>query len=127
MHERSAKLKMSNHDIRALIEQGKAVLGIEMGSTRIKAVLSDENGQILALGGQSWENSLVNGVWTYGLDEVWSGLRSAYASLRQEVEQRYSVTLRRLSAIGISGMMHGYLAFDASGELLAPSAPGAIP
>ena len=101
------------------IENGNAILGIEFGSTRIKAVLIDDGGAVLAVGGYDWENSLKNGIWTYGLDEIYAGLKGSYASLKADVKERYGVTLTSLKAIGISGMMHGYLPFDENGELLA--------
>ena len=102
------------------IASGKAVLGIELGSTRIKAVLIDENHAPIASGSHEWENQLVNGVWTYSMEAVWSGLQACYADLRRDVQQKYGVGLKKIAAIGISAMMHGYLAFDAQGELLAP-------
>ncbi|MBQ8184003.1 MAG: FGGY-family carbohydrate kinase [Clostridia bacterium] len=107
-------------DIKTYIEEGKAVLGIEFGSTRIKGVLIDDAGEVLAVGGYEWENSLVNGIWTYGEDEFFAGLKGCYATLKQDVKEKYGITLKNLKAIGISGMMHGYLAFDADGKLLAP-------
>jgi sugar (pentulose or hexulose) kinase len=93
-----------------------AVLGIELGSTRIKACLIDADGRTIAAGSHSWENRLENGLWTYGLDEVRAGLRAAYADLVAALGQ----APRSFAAIGVSAMMHGYLAFDASGELLVP-------
>ena len=101
------------------IESGKAILGIEFGSTRIKAVLIDDAGAVLAVGGYDWENSLKNGIWTYSLDEIYAGLKGSYASLKADVKEKYSVTLKSFKAIGISGMMHGYLPFNEKGELLA--------
>lgn len=98
----------------------KAVLGLELGSTRIKAVLIDENHQPIAAGGYAWENVLEDGVWTYHMDEVWKGLRGCYRDLAQDVERRYGEKLRRVAAIGVSGMMHGYLVFGEDGELLTP-------
>lgn len=103
-----------------LIQEGKAVLGMELGSTRIKAVLIDFKGSVLAVGFHDWENSLVNGYWTYSLDEIHAGVKDCYASLRKEVEEKYGVTLKKLGSIGISGMMHGYMAFDKEGTLLTP-------
>lgn len=107
-------------DYKAYLEAGKGILGIEFGSTRIKAVLIDEKGVVLASGGHGWENHFEDGVWTYPLEEVWSGLQDAYANLRKEVESEYGVNLTRLAAIGFSAMMHGYLAFDNKDELLVP-------
>ncbi|MBQ6550920.1 MAG: FGGY-family carbohydrate kinase [Lachnospiraceae bacterium] len=105
---------------RELIESGKAVLGIEFGSTRIKAVLIDREFKPVASGDFTWENSLDNGIWTYPMDEVLTGLRECYAALKKDVLTQYGVTLKNLAAIGISGMMHGYLAFDKEGKLLVP-------
>jgi sugar (pentulose or hexulose) kinase len=103
------------------IEAGRAVLGIELGSTRIKACLvGDDPSQVLATGSYEWENQFVDGVWTYSLDDVWTGLRAAYADLVADVRRRFPVTPRSFAAIGISAMMHGYLAFDHAGELLVP-------
>ncbi len=103
-----------------LILDGKAVLGIEFGSTRIKGVLIDDGGEVLAVGTFDWENSLVDGIWTYAEEEFFAGLKGCYASLKKDVKQRYGVILTNLKAIGISGMMHGYLPFNEKGELLAP-------
>ncbi len=94
----------------------KKILGIELGSTRIKAVLTDENGQVLSQGSYEWKNSLVDGLWSYSLDEAQKGLQESY----KELVKNYSCPLNMLDAIGISGMMHGYLAFDKNDKLLAP-------
>ena len=106
--------------MRSIIEAGKTVLGIELGSTRIKAVLIDEKHNPIASGSHEWENRLENGVWTYSLEDVWSGLQACYQDLRRDVREKYGVSLKKIGAIGISAMMHGYLAFDAQGKLLAP-------
>ena len=103
-----------------VIESGKAVLGIEFGSTRIKAILIDEDFNVLASGAHEWENSLVDGVWSYSLEEIEAGVRDAYAKCAADVVARYGVKLTKLAGLGISGMMHGYLAFDAAGKLLVP-------
>jgi sugar (pentulose or hexulose) kinase len=104
-----------------LIADGRAVLGIELGSTRIKACLIGEDaGEILAVGSHEWENRFDDGVWTYALDAVWAGLQDAYARLVADVRRRHGVELTTLRAAGVSAMMHGYLAFDAAGELLVP-------
>ncbi|MCD7909741.1 MAG: FGGY-family carbohydrate kinase [Clostridium sp.] len=105
---------------REIIESGSAVLGIEFGSTRIKAVLIDENGAPLAAGSHGWENRLEGGFWTYSLDEIWAGLKECYRDLAEDVRSRYGVGIRRLRAIGFSAMMHGYMAFDGDGRLLTP-------
>src|SRR6476646_6268685 len=102
------------------IAEGRAVLGIELGSTRIKAVLIGPDHAPLAVGAHSWENQFVDNRWTYSLDAVWAGLQDCYASLAADVRQRYGVELTTVGALGVSAMMHGYLAFDAAGELLTP-------
>lgn len=103
-----------------LIKEGKTALGIEFGSTRIKAILVDLSGNTLAEGSHTWENSLVDGVWTYSLDEIHQGLRSCYSAMREDVEKKYDTKLTTVGAIGISAMMHGYMAFDRDGNLLTP-------
>jgi len=105
---------------RELILGGRAVLGIELGSTRIKAVLADAAGKPLAQGSHEWENQLENGYWTYRLEAVWSGLQGCFADLQRDVQAKYGVAVEKLAAVGVSAMMHGYLAFDAEGRLLAP-------
>ncbi len=107
-------------DVRAAITSGATALGIELGSTRIKACLVGPDHAPIASGSHDWENQLVDGVWTYSLDAVWSGLQEAYAHLVADVEQRYGVRPATFGAIGVSAMMHGYLAFDAADELLVP-------
>lgn len=108
-------------DARTVIDEGRSVLGIELGSTRIKACLIDPESQaVLATGSHSWQNSLVNGVWTYDEAEIWAGLQASYAALIADAEARHGTRPRSHLAIGVSAMMHGYLAFDASGELLVP-------
>lgn len=102
------------------IREAKTSLGIEFGSTRIKAVLIDENYQVIAQGDHGWQNHLVDGIWTYPLSEVWSGLQDAYAHLRTDVKSRYGLDLTRIGAMGFSAMMHGYLPFDKEGNLLVP-------
>ena len=94
-------------------------LGIELGSTRIKAVLIDENHIPIASGSHEWENQLVNGVWTYSMEAVASGIQDCYAGLKRDVKEKYGVTLTEVGAIGISAMMHGYLPFDKDGNQLA--------
>lgn len=105
--------------IKSAIESGKTALGIEFGSTRIKAVLIGKNHEPLASGSYDWENTYDNGIWTYSLDRVWEGLRSAFAALKKSVADKYDVKLTTVGALGISGMMHGYLAFDKHGNQLA--------
>lgn len=107
-------------DRQRAIENGETVLGIELGSTRIKAVLIGHDHEPIASGSHAWENKLENGIWTYSLEDVWSGLQDCYRDLKDDVQKKYGARLRRVGAIGISAMMHGYLAFDAQGELLTP-------
>ena len=101
------------------LEEGKAILGLELGSTRIKAVLIDEEHRPIASGACEWENRLEKGIWTYDLEDAWQGIRVCYRNLKTEVEKNYGVRLNKLAAIGISGMMHGYLPFDKDGRQLA--------
>ena len=101
------------------IINGTAVLGIEFGSTRIKAVLIDENCQTLASGSHDWENRLVDHVWTYSMEDIWTGLQHCYRDLKENVKETYGITLTTFGAIGFSGMMHGYLPFDEKGHQLA--------
>lgn len=107
-------------DAKTLIQQGRAVLGIEFGSTRIKAVLAGEGGTPLAQGAHEWENRLEAGLWTYSIDDIIRGMQSCYADLRRDVAARYGIEIESLAAIGISAMMHGYLPFDSSDRLLVP-------
>ena len=109
---------MSN--IKEIIESGKAFLGIEFGSTRIKAVLIDEEHNPIASGSHTWENRYENGLWTYSLDDIWTGLQDSYRDMAENVQKEYGVTIKKLGAIGFSAMMHGYMAFDEAGELLVP-------
>jgi sugar (pentulose or hexulose) kinase len=102
------------------IAEGRTALGIELGSTRIKAVLIDEAYAPIASGGFEWENRLEDGVWTYHLDEVWSGLQSSFRALAEDVRARYGAELTTVGAIGVSAMMHGYLVFDGGGRQLVP-------
>lgn len=102
------------------IKKGKAILGIEFGSTRIKAVLIDADNKPIAQGSHEWENQLVDGLWTYSIADILAGMQDCYADLRKDVKAQYGVELTRLAAIGISAMMHGYMAFDSKGEILVP-------
>lgn len=106
--------------MKALIESGKAVLGIEFGSTRIKAILIDEKNQVIASGDHEWENQLENKIWTYSLDAIWTGLQECYASLLKDVKEKYDTTITSLAAIGFSGMMHGYMPFNEKDTLMVP-------
>ncbi|QTE29170.1 xylulokinase [Pengzhenrongella sicca] len=105
---------------RAAIAEGRTALGIELGSTRIKASLVDLDGAPLASGSHDWENKFVDRMWTYSLDDVWTGLQECFASLRADTERRYGVSPTTFGALGVSAMMHGYLALDGDGELLVP-------
>lgn len=107
-------------DVKNTIVNGKAVLGIEFGSTRIKAVLVDENNMPIASGDHDWENRLENGVWSYTLEDIWTGLQDCYQKMTEDVKEKYGVAVEKLAAIGFSAMMHGYLAFDKEGNLLVP-------
>lgn len=102
------------------ILNGKTVLGIEFGSTRIKAVLNDENHNPIASGSHDWENRLENGIWTYSLEDIWSGLQDCYAKLAADVKEKYDAELTTIGAIGFSAMMHGYMVFNKEGELMVP-------
>ncbi len=107
-------------DAKQIIESGNAYLGIEFGSTRIKAVLIDENATPIASGSHEWENQLTDGVWTYSLDAIWSGLQECYSDLCMDVKKNFDTTITGLKGLGFSAMMHGYLAFNNSDELLVP-------
>lgn len=102
------------------IASGKSVLGIEFGSTRIKAVLVDENNKPIASGAHDWENRLENGIWTYSLDDIWNGLQDCYKKLAEDVQAQYGEKLTKIGAIGFSAMMHGYMAFNEKDELMVP-------
>ena len=109
-----------NEAAKEAIKAGKAVLGIEFGSTRIKAVLVDVSNTPIAMGTYDWENRLENNIWTYSLEDIWKGLQGCYKSLADDVEAKYGEKLTTLGALGFSGMMHGYMPFNAEGELLVP-------
>ena len=102
------------------IESGKAVLGIEFGSTRIKGVLIGPDNEPIAQGNHDWENQLIDGIWTYSLDAIWNGLTDCYSNLLKDVKEKYDCTITTLASLGFSGMMHGYMAFDQNGNLLVP-------
>lgn len=108
------------HLIKEDIVNAKTALGIEFGSTRIKAVLIDSEHAPIASGSHEWENRLENGIWTYSLEDIWTGLQDAYSNLAADVKAQYDVTLQNVGAIGFSAMMHGYMAFNREGELLVP-------
>ncbi len=107
-------------DAKSTIVAGKAILGIEFGSTRIKAVLIDEENKPIAQGSHEWENQLVDGLWTYSIEAIWYGLQDCYADLRANVIKEYGVEIENLAGIGIRAMMHGYMAFNDKQEILVP-------
>ena len=106
--------------VKKCISEGKALLGIEFGSTRIKAVLIDNNHAPIASGAHDWENRLENGIWTYSLDDIWGGLQDCYSKLAADVKDQYGITLTKVAGIGFSAMMHGYMPFNKEGELMVP-------
>ena len=103
-----------------IIRAGQTILGIEFGSTRIKAVLVDTDNAPIASGGHDWENRFEDNIWTYSMEDVWAGLKDCYGKLKEDVKSQYGVPLTKVGSIGFSGMMHGYLPFDGEGRLLAP-------
>jgi sugar (pentulose or hexulose) kinase len=111
---------MDRNDTQKAIESGKTALGIEFGSTRIKAVLIGEDHAPIASGSHEWENRYENGIWTYSLEDVWAGLQDSYRKLSIEISEKYNSPLQTIGAIGFSAMMHGYVAFDKGGNLLVP-------
>jgi sugar (pentulose or hexulose) kinase len=113
-------MNMNPNDPLKIIESGKTALGIEFGSTRIKAVLIDEDHAPIASGSYEWENRYEDGVWTYHLEDVWTGLQESFKKLSHEVLEKYNTPLKTIGAIGFSAMMHGYMAFDSEGNLLVP-------
>jgi sugar (pentulose or hexulose) kinase len=113
-------MNMNQNNTQNAIESGKTALGIEFGSTRIKAVLIGEDHAPIASGSHEWENRYENGVWTYSLDDVWAGLQDSYQKLSKEVSEKYNTPLKTVGVIGFSAMMHGYMAFDKDGNLLVP-------
>src|SRR3954462_5651498 len=107
-------------DAATAITSGGTAVGIELGSTRIKAVLIGPDSAPLAVGSHDWENQFVDRMWTYSLDAVWAGGQQSFAALAGAVRRRLGVELAGVGALGASVMMHGYLAFDADGALLTP-------
>lgn len=105
---------------RSQTDDSRTSLGIELGSTRIKAVLVDESGQVLASGAHGWKNKLVDQMWSYRLEDVWDGVAESFAVLADDFQVHHHRPLTRVGAIGVSAMMHGYLAFDADDQLLVP-------
>ena len=111
---------MTHSDTGAAIGNGRTSLGIELGSTRIKLVLMGEDHRILASGSHQWQSRYEDGLWTYSLEEIRSGLQDGYAALARSVKEQYGLPLETVGSIGVSAMMHGYLAFDGAGDLLVP-------
>lgn len=102
------------------IKEGKTSLGIELGSTRIKAVLITDDFQTIATGTYDWENELNNDVWTYSLNEAWKGIQSCYAQIAADIQSKFHISLTEIGVVGVSAMMHGYLPFSKEGKLLVP-------
>ena len=111
---------MGVSETKASILNNRTALGIEFGSTRIKAVLVDETNAPIASGSHDWENRYENGIWTYSLEDIWDGIQDCYQNLARDVQKKYDIELERVGAIGISAMMHGYMPFDKAGNLLVP-------
>ena len=113
-------MSLEMNDIKNAIINGKTVLGIELGSTRIKAVLIGEDNTTIASGSHDWENRYVNNIWTYSLEDIWTGVQDSYQKMAEDVKEKYGVTIQTIGAIGFSAMMHGYMVFNKAGELLVP-------
>src|SRR5687767_415627 len=113
-------MNVNRNDTEKAIESGKTALGVEFGSTRIKAVLIGEDHMSIASGSYDWENRYENSIWTYSLEDIWTGLQESYRRLSNEVFEKYNTPLKTIGAIGFSAMMHGYMAFDKNGNLLVP-------
>ena len=111
---------MSAEKNKQVIEEGRAVLGIELGSTRIKAVLVNEENQPIASGSHEWENQYVNNIWTYSEEAIWTGIQDSYQDMARDVKEKYGAEITKLGAVGFSDMMHGYMPFDKEGNLLVP-------
>lgn len=111
---------MGVSEVKEAILNGKTTLGIEFGSTRIKAVLIGEDNAPIAAGNHEWENRYENNIWTYSLEDIWGGLQDSYRKMAEDVKEKYGVTLTKVGALGFSAMMHGYMAFNEAGELMVP-------
>lgn len=111
---------MFDNNLKEIISSGDINLGVEFGSTRIKAVLTAVKGKVIAKSSYDWENQLIDGIFTYDLEEVWIGLKKCYKDIKEFVKQEYDIEITKLSSIGFSAMMHGYLVFDKQGHLLVP-------
>ena len=111
---------MGVNEAKTAILENRTALGIEFGSTRIKAVLVDDKNQPIASGAYEWENQYVDGIWTYSLEEIWKGLQGSYQDMAEDVQKKYGVDLTSVGAFGVSAMMHGYMPFNKEGELMVP-------
>ena len=111
---------MGVNEAKTAILENRTALGIEFGSTRIKAVLVDDKNQPIASGAYEWENQYVDGIWTYSLEEIWKGLQGSYQDMAEDVQKKYGVELTSVGAFGVSAMMHGYMAFNKEEEILVP-------
>ena len=111
---------MGVNEAKTAILENSTALGIEFGSTRIKAVLVDDKNQPIASGAYEWENQYVDGIWTYSLEEIWKGLQGSYQDMAEDVQKKYGVELTSVGAFGVSAMMHGYMPFNKEGELMVP-------
>lgn len=111
---------MESDDIKHLVESGQLSVGIELGSTRIKTIAIAPNCETIATGSFEWENKYENGYWTYSINDVWVGIQKSYSEMSQSIKDNYHTQLKSLASLGISGMMHGYLAFDDNDDLLVP-------
>ena len=111
---------MGLNEAKTAILENHTALGIEFGSTRIKAVLVDDKNQPIASGAYEWENQYVDGIWTYSLEEIWKGLQGSYQDMAEDVQKKYGVELTSVGAFGVSAMMHGYMPFNKEGELMVP-------
>jgi len=113
-------MSMGFNEVKNNIINGQTTIGIELGSTRIKTVLIGPDNAPIASGSHDWENSYVNNIWTYSLEDIWSGVQSSYRKMAESVKEQFGVDIKTTGAIGFSAMMHGYMVFDKSGNLLTP-------
>lgn len=113
-------MSLDINTVKEWILNGKTSLGIELGSTRIKAVLIGGDFTPVASGSHDWENRLENNIWTYSLEDVWKGIQDSYGNMAKDVKEKYGLTLTTVGSIGFSAMMHGYMVFDKEGTLLTP-------
>ncbi|MDT3994712.1 FGGY family carbohydrate kinase, partial [Mammaliicoccus fleurettii] len=111
---------MDKDGIRSEILNGEISIGIELGSTRIKTVVIDKDFETIGSGYYEWENKFENGYWTYSINDVWIGLQKSYKSMTDDIQSKFNISIKKVKSIGISGMMHGYLAFDKNDDLLVP-------